>query len=104
MVQAVVRGRSIDGAVPLAASRWTLGVRCIHGRGHGRTRRLVSANLEHDLATRPAARDPLERRAGLRARKNRVDALPFPGTQSANDDSYSLYATWPVRLALIACT
>ena len=79
-------------------------IRCIHGRGHGRTRRLVSANLEHDLATRPAARDPLERRAGLRARKNRVDALPFPGTQSANDDSYSLYATWPVRLALIACT
>src|SRR5439155_19762775 len=23
------------------ASRWTLRVRCIHGRGHGRTRRLV---------------------------------------------------------------
>src|SRR6266566_8331262 len=56
----LVRGRSIDGAVPLAASRWTLGVRCIHGRGHGRTRRLVSANLEHDLATLPAACDSLE--------------------------------------------
>src|SRR5438876_8061242 len=55
------------------ASRWTLGVRCIHGRGHGRTFRLVSANLEHDLATLPAARDSLERRQGLRERKNRVD-------------------------------
>src|SRR5215218_6674899 len=56
-----------------AASRWTFGVRCIHGRGHGRTRRLVSANLEHDLATLPAGRDSLERRPGLRKRKNRVD-------------------------------
>src|SRR6266700_7048868 len=73
MVQAVVLGRSIDGAVPLAASRWTLRVRCIHGRGHGRTRRLVSANLEPDLATLPAARDSLERRPGLRERKDRVD-------------------------------
>ena len=34
---------------------------------------LVSANLEHDLATLPAARDSLERRPGLRERKNRVD-------------------------------
>src|SRR4029453_16201083 len=54
MVQAVVRGRSIDGAVALA-------------------RRLVTANLQHDLATLPAARDSLERRQGLRERKNRVD-------------------------------
>src|SRR4029453_17951232 len=58
---------------PRAASRWTLGVRCIRGRGHGPTRRLVSANLEHDLATLPAARDSLERRPGLGERKNRVD-------------------------------
>src|SRR5947208_14960080 len=36
-------------------------------------RRLVSANLEHDLATLPAARDSLERRPGLGERKNRVD-------------------------------
>src|SRR6266540_4174260 len=43
-----------------------------HGPG-GRTCRLVSANLEHDLATLPAARDSLERRPGLRERKNRVD-------------------------------
>ena len=35
------RRRSIDGAAPLAASRWTRGVRCTHGRGHGRTHRLV---------------------------------------------------------------
>ena len=35
--------------------------------------RLVSANLEHDLATLPAARDSLKRRPGLRERKNRVD-------------------------------
>src|SRR5207247_5010283 len=38
----------------------------------GATRRLVSANLEHDLATLPAAPDSLERRPGLRERKNRV--------------------------------
>src|SRR6059058_1123223 len=56
-----------------SASRWTLRVRCIHGRGHGRTRRLVSANLEHDLAALPAARDSLERRPRLRERKDRVD-------------------------------
>src|SRR5438477_13081245 len=34
---------------------------------------LVGANLEHDLATLPAGRDSLERRPGLRQRKNRVD-------------------------------
>src|SRR5919198_5856940 len=45
----------------------------IYGRGHGRTRRLVSANLEHDLATLPAARDSLECRPGIRERKDRVD-------------------------------
>src|SRR6185436_2693468 len=39
----------------------------------GLARRLVSTNLEHDLATLPAARDSLERRPGLRERKNRVD-------------------------------
>src|SRR5262249_46794626 len=41
-------------------------------QSHGRTRRLVSANVEHDLATLPAFRDSLERRPGLRERKNRV--------------------------------
>src|SRR5919109_811453 len=50
----------------------------------GRTRRLVSANLEHDLATLPAARDSLERRPGLRERKNRVDLRASrPCTNSA---------------------
>src|SRR5262249_37475207 len=47
-----------------------------HGRGHARARRLVtsvSADLEHDLATLPAARESLERCPGLRERKNRVD-------------------------------
>src|SRR5437762_14068029 len=48
-------------------------IRCIHGRGHGSPRRLVRANLEHDLATLPAARDSLERRPCLPERKNRVD-------------------------------
>ncbi len=59
--------------MPLAMARWTLGVRCIQRRGHGRTRRLVRGNLEHDLATLPAARDSLERGLSLRERKNRVD-------------------------------
>src|ERR671922_2397903 len=61
----------------IPAARILLGARywrsIIHGRGHGRTRRLVSANLEHDLATLPAARDSLERRPGLREPKKRVD-------------------------------
>src|SRR4051794_8046346 len=34
---------------------------------------LASANLEHDLATLAAGRDSLERRLGLRERKDRVD-------------------------------
>src|SRR6266536_3295376 len=72
------------------AGSWSVGVRstelCPLRRHGGRsefdastaevtaaTRRLVSANLEHDLATLPAARDSLERRLGLRERKNRVD-------------------------------
>src|SRR5436190_22149717 len=59
--------------MPLAMARWTLGLRCIQRRGHGRTRRLVRGNLEHDLATLPAARDSLERGPGLREGKNRVD-------------------------------
>ena len=42
-----------------------------HGRGHGR--RLVSADLDHNLPTFPVARDSLERRPGLRDRENRVD-------------------------------
>ena len=47
------------------------GVRCIHGGGHGRTVGF-SANLEHDLRA-SRGRDSLERRPGLRERKNRVD-------------------------------
>src|SRR5215213_8869817 len=43
------------------------------GRGHGRTCRLVSADLEYDLATLPAASDSIERRRGPRERKDRVD-------------------------------
>src|ERR1044072_4802241 len=35
--------------------------------------RLVSADLEHDIATLPAASDSLECRPGLGERKNRVD-------------------------------
>ena len=47
-------------------------------RGHapvvtGRACRLVSASLEHDLATLPAGRDSFERCPGLRERKDRVD-------------------------------
>src|SRR5205809_2158236 len=57
-------------------------VRCHGGRSEfdastsevtAATRRLVSANLEHDLATLPAGRDSLECRPGLRERKDRVD-------------------------------
>src|SRR5215831_19936880 len=40
---------------------------------NGRTRVQAIANLEHDLAALPAGRDSLERRRGLRERKNRVD-------------------------------
>ena len=51
-------------------------------------RRLVSANLEHDLATLPAARDSLERRPGLRERKTEsTSARSSPASTSALNSS-----------------
>src|SRR6266511_4084798 len=73
----------VQAVGPWTFDRWSCApLRCHGGRSEldastaevtAATRRLVSANLEHDLATLPAARDSLERRQGLRERKNRVD-------------------------------
>src|SRR5918994_3807498 len=68
-----VRGRSIHGAVPLCGVTVDARSSMHPRRGHRRTRRLVSANLEHDLATLPVARESLERHPPFRERKNRVD-------------------------------
>ena len=70
----LVHLEELDGLAERSDPGYSAGLRFGHrGRGHGRTRRRVSANLEHDFATLPVARDSLERRPGLCQRKNRVD-------------------------------
>ena len=66
-------------------------------------RRLVRHENEAPVADEAHGREGgAEQRSGIG--HDDTGRVLFPNNQPGNDDLYSLYGTWPVGLALIACT